>query len=174
MKVRKSSTEQLIQSNGVLKPSLNGSSLFSLDDAREAGFIDYKFSYVDMSLPFVRAETCGKLEIRTTYDFYNSIYNAFNANTRKYYKLKLFSDLLFKENGMFYLESISCDSVNSNENETPIFTFIFNSYRLTNYFIQQAGNVRKIDMIVAKLLNDMCKVCINSVLVGGYDEDYLM
>lgn len=99
MKARKSSTEQHTQSSGALKPSLNGSSLSSLDEAREAGFIDYKFLDVEMNLPFVRAESYGKLEVRTTYDFYNSIYNAFNAG--KYYKLNLFADLLFRENGMF-------------------------------------------------------------------------
>lgn len=35
-------------------------------------------------------------------------------------------------------------------------------------------DVRNVDAIVAKLFNDMCKVCINSILVGGYDEDNLM
>ena len=99
MKAQKSSTEQHTQSSGALKPSLNGSSLSSLDEAREAGFIDYKFLDVEMNLPFVRAESYGKLEVRTTYDFYNSIYNAFNSG--KYYKLNLFADLLFRENGMF-------------------------------------------------------------------------
>ena len=57
--------------------------------------------------------------------------------------------------------------------DSPIFTFIFR-YRLTNYFIQQVCDVRNVDAIVAKLFNDMCKVCINSTLVGGYDEDNLM
>ena len=169
MKVRKFSTEQNIQSNGELTPSLNGLSLSSLDEAREAGLIDYKFLDVEMNLPYVRAESYGKLEVRTTYDFYNSIYTAFNAV--KHYKLNLFSDILFRENGMFRLESISCDSAFSNKK--LLFTFIFR-YRLTNYFIQQTYDVRNVDAIVAKLFNDMCKVCINSTLVGGYDENNLM
>ena len=99
MKVRKFSTEQNIQSNGELTPSLNGLSLSLLDEAREAELIDYKFLDVEMNLPYVRAESYGKLEVRTTYDFYNSIYTAFNAV--KHYKLNLFSDILFRENGMF-------------------------------------------------------------------------
>ena len=99
MKARKSSTEQNIQSNGELKPSLNGLSLSSLDEAREAGLIDYKFLDVEMNLPFVRAESYGKLEVRTTYDFFSNIYTAFNAVKR--YKLNLFSNILLRENGIF-------------------------------------------------------------------------
>lgn len=171
MKARRSSTKRCTQSNGASKQLSNGSCPSSLDEAREAGFIDYKFLDVEMNLPFVRAESYGKLEVRTTYNFYNSIYNAFNAG--KYYKLNLFADLLFRENGMFQLESIGCDSVASDKIDVPIFTFIFR-YRFTSYFIQQTSDVRKVDAIIAKLLNDMCKVCINSTLVGGYDDNDLM
>lgn len=122
-----------------------------------------------MNLSIVRAETYGKLEIRTTIDFYNDIYLGFYAG--KYYKMNLFADKLYQENGMFMLESIGSSAVASTE--IPIYTFTFN-YRLSNYFIQQCGDVKKLDLIVAKLLNDMCKVCIDSTLEGGYeDEDYI-
>lgn len=165
MKAQKSSIEHRIQSNGALKSSLNGSSL-SLADAIELGFIDYKFTDVEMNLPIVRAETYGKLEVRTTFDFYNNIYLAFNADN--FYKMNLFADKLYMENGMFRLESIGCNSVASNE--IPIYVFLFN-YRLSNYFIQQCSDVQNLNLIVAKLINDMCKVCINSTLEGGYSDE---
>ena len=169
MKARRSSTKQRTQSSSAQKQSSNGSCPSSLDEAREAGFIDYEFLPVEMNLSIVRAETYGKLEVRTTIDFYNDIYLGFNAG--KYYKLNLFAEKLYRENGMFRLESIGCENVASTE--MPIYTFMFN-YRLTNYFIQQCSDVRKVDLIVAKLINDMCKVCINSTLEGGYkDEDYI-
>lgn len=131
MKARKSFIEQNTQLNGVLKQSLIGSCPSSLNDAREMGFIDYKFLDVEMNLPIVRAETYGKLEIRTTFEFYNDIYLAFNSG--KYFKMNLFSEKLFNENGIFRLETIGCE--NTASTDIPIFTFTF-SYRLTNYFIQ--------------------------------------
>lgn len=174
MKVRRSSTKQHIQSSGALKQSLNCSCPSSLDEAIKAGFIDYNFQPVEMELSFVHTAAFGKLEVRTTLDFYKDIYLGFIFNAGKCYKMNLFAEKLYKENGMFRLESISNESYGtSSEEKLNYIIFTFN-YIVTSYFIQQYSDKRKLDLIVAKLINDMCKICINSTLEGGYkDEDYI-
>ena len=136
-----------------------------MSDAIDIGFVDYRFLDVEMALhSFMRADTFGKLEVRTTLDFYNNVCGSYNSGNC--HSLELFSYKLYKENEIFRLEAVQCDNMLACNVPTCLFMF---TYRLTNTLVENiaAGGSCYCDSLIAKLVNDMCKVKIENVLEGN-------